>query len=207
MGVSFRLFGRITPALALVFASQNAEALPTYFEFGGGYAKTSDSQALTGVSGDLTAASIPFTFGLQLQNSPSGILFSLAAQARYLTGNNSGGTRASFMTVAPMFRIEFWKFVFGAGYSKWIFRDLAFGKYPTASSLILEVQTLFPITPEIDFGLGAARQSITSMGAKGPDSTTELTAFFRLNFGYSGGDLDKRRKFKGWRYPYGKGIW
>ncbi len=208
MGVLKRLRASITPALLLVsLASQNAEALPTYFEFGAGLAKVSDSSPLTGVTGSLSGASIPVTFGIQLQNSATGLLFSIASQARYVTGSNPGGTRASFMTVAPTFRIEFWKLVLGVGYSKWIYRDLAFNKYPTTTALIFEAQLLFPITPEIDFGVSAARQSVTSMGASGPDPSMEYTGFFRLNFGYSSADLDKRRKFKGWRYPYGKGIW
>lgn len=177
-------------------------ALPTYVEFGGGIAKTTDSQSLTGVSGALTGMSVPFTFGIQLQHSSSGLLFSLASQLRYVSGSASGGSSATFATLAPTFRMEFWKFVFGVGYSKWIYRDLAFSKYPAASALVLEGQMLFPITPEIDFGLSAARQAVTPS----PSSSLEFTAFFRLNFGYSSDELNKRRKFKGWRYPYGKPI-
>lgn len=204
MGGLCRKIGLSLILISLVLG--NAHALPTYLEFGAGVAKISNPTPLLGVTGDMNGASVPVTFGLQLQNSSSGILFSIAAQSRYVTGNNSSGTRGTFMTVAPTFRIEFWKFVFGVGYSNLVYRDLSFSKYPSASALILEGQILFPITPEIDFGLSAARQSVSASGGSGPDPSMEYGAFFRLNFGYSAEDLNKRRKFKGWRYPYGKPI-
>ena len=74
------------------------------------------------------------------------------------------------------------------------------------SMLTLEAQFLFPITPEIDFGVQASRESFTSAAYGGNPSVIEYGAFFRLNFGMDEEAAENRRKFKGWRYPFGSPL-
>lgn len=200
--------------MGCAFSASSAFALPTYFEFGGAASIASEPsplfQALNKSAAPSTSSifAVPMTFGLQLQDSTRGLLFSIALQGRYFSGKTSNGESFSMVAPSPVFRVEFWKLVLGAGYSTFVFRGLSGGSAPEIkSNLTLEAQFLFPITPEIDFGLQAARQSFsTSYDAGPPPASTSIMqygAFFRLNFGMSTAALTERKKFKGWRYPFG----
>jgi len=184
--------------------SKSADANVFYFEFGGGLAQGSSIQSVYPTSLQKnwdSAYSIPLTLGYQLQESQSGILFSLAGQARYVGGTNASGSY-TLLTTTPMLRMELWKLVLGAGYTPWVWQSIEFKKLQ-AKALTFEAQILFPITPEIDFGLQAARQQITPNESGSTLVTMEYGAFFRLNFGMSDTQATQRRKYKGWRYPYG----
>jgi hypothetical protein len=201
---------------ALLRAS-DARAWPHYFEFGGGLAKWSDAAPTFQSVGAGTATkssdgfTIPFTLGLQLQERTKGVLFSIAAQSRYYSGTTEGGQAFSLVTTGPAFRIEYWRIVLGATYGVWGFKDITFKKASAIqSSLTLEAQFLFPITPEIDFGLMAAQSTVKTDNdlapAVFPAKTMEYGAFFRLNFGYTAAQASERRKYKGWRYPLGNPL-
>lgn len=206
--------GIIAFALLGVFsASRSARAWPYYFEFGGTTASLTDPAPLfqsLGKTASTSATSsfgIPATLGIHLQQSQRGLLISLAVQARYLTGNSGAGESYSVMPTSPMLRVEFWRFVLGAGYTPWVWNDLTFRKNGAIDSVItFEGQFLLPITPEIDFGLQAARTTYSSsLYGDGP-TVLEYGAFFRLNFGLSDAALGERKKFKGWRYPFGSPL-
>lgn len=183
-----------------LLTSRSSFGLATYFEFGGGIAKVSNTAMIfPSLSSNYSATSVPLTFGVQLQDRVSGPLFSLALQERYITGGNQ-----TLMTVAPTFRIEFWRLVVGIGYADWVYRGLASSKSVGTTALIYEGQFLFPITPEIDFGLSYAMQNFSSSSSTSTKTrSTDYGAFFRLNFGYSSQQSESRHKFKGWRYPFG----
>ncbi len=184
--------------------SHEAKANIFYFEFGGGLAQGASVKSLYPESTQTdwdSGYSIPFTLGYQLQESQSGLLFSFAGQARYINASNASGSY-TLITTTPMLRMELWKFVLGAGYSPWVWQSTGFQKLQ-ANALTLEAQILFPITPEIDFGLQAARQQVSPKTSGATLTTLEYGAFFRLNFGMSETQANQRRKYKGWRYPYG----
>ena len=144
---------------------------------------------------------------MQLQESQKGLLFALALQGRYLSGQTGAGESFTSITASPMLRVEFWRIVIGAGYTPYAFKDLSFSRNGRVDSVLtLEAQFLFPITHEIDFGLQAARQTFTTEFGDGPDPSLDYGLFFRLNFGLSGGAAGERRKFKGWRYPLGSPL-
>ncbi len=200
-------------SLACLLGTQSSHALPYYFEFGGGMATLTDPSPVFSGMGKSASTSesgsvgIPLTFGLQLQNNQSGLLFSLALQHRYITGNTGAGESYTLMTTGPMLRIEFWRLVLGAGYTPFAWKDITFGRIGAVDSVITyEAQFLFPITIEIDFGLQASRQIFTTSLGTGPNPSSEYGAFFRLNFGFSEGGANQRRKFKGWRYPFGNPL-
>jgi len=190
-----------------------ARALPYYFEFGGSVASFTDPAPLfqsLGKQSSTTADSvfvIPFTLGLHLQERQRGLLFSVALQMRYLSGTTGAGESFSAITTSPMLRMEFWRLVLGAGYSPFVWKDITFSLITsTTSVLTIEPQFLFPITPAIDFGLPASRQTFESSFGTGPNPSTEYGAFFRLNFGLSDAASGERRKYKGWRYPLGSPL-
>jgi hypothetical protein len=212
----FRVLNPLTLALILAgtfFGSTEVRAWPYYVEFGGTTASLStpsplfESQGKTASTSASSSYGVPFTVGIHLQERQKGILFSLALQARYLSGTTGAGqTYASFPT-SPIFRMEIWRFVLGAGYTPWIWKDFTFKRNSALNSMLtLEAQFLFPITPEIDFGLSGTRTSYTSsLYGNGP-TVMEYGAFFRLNFGMSEAVTNERRKFKGWRYPFGSPL-
>ncbi len=200
-------------ALALVAFARPASALPYYFDFGGSMATLTNpgplfaSLSKTASNESTSTFAVPFTFGLQLQERQRGLLFSIALQGRYLSGQTGAAENFTSITASPMLRMEFWRIVVGAGYTPFAFKDLMFSRNGDVESVLtLEAQFLFPITPEIDFGLQAARQTFTTATGDGPDPSLEYGAFFRLNFGLSSAAAGERRKFKGWRYPLGSPI-
>jgi|GEM_PF-1725164 len=190
--------------------TRSARAWPYYFEFGGTTASFSNpsaillSQGKTASSSVSSAYGIPVTFGIQLQDSQRGILFALALQNRYLAGTSGAGSSFTVMSTSPMLRIEFWKIVLGAGYTPLVWQSMTFKRDGGIDSVLtLEAQLLFPITPEIDFGLQAARTAYSSSTYGSSATAMEYGAFFRLNFGISEAGVNDRKKFKGWRYPLG----
>lgn len=210
---SFRPLILCALLLAAFFRTIPARAWPYYFEFGGSMATYSTPGPLLLSQGKQTSTSasggadIPLTLAIQLQERQSGILFSLGLQQRYLTGTSALGDSFTAMPTSPIFRIEFWRLVFGVGYSTWVWENLSFKKDSSINSVLtLETQFLFPITPEIDFGLQASRESFKSDRYGAGPTVTEYGAFFRLNFGMSDSASSERRKFKGWRYPFGSPI-
>lgn len=191
------------PLFLALFLSRESSANIFYFEFGGGLAQGKSVKTIhpSSLEEKWSGSSVPVTMGYQLQASQSGVLFSLAAQGRYAMGSNDSGSY-TLLTTSPILRMEIWKIVLGVGYSPWVWRNVSFSKIQ-ASSMIYEAQILFPITPEIDFGLQGAQQKITPTGGGSALTTLEYGAFFRLNFGMDEKQASQRRKYKGWRYPFG----
>lgn len=147
------------------------------------------------------------TLGLQLQEKQKGLLFAVALQNRYVSGNTAAGDSFTFMTTSPVVRLEFWKLVLGAGYTPYVWKDFVFSKNGSIDSVLtVEAQFLFPITIEIDFGLQASRQYFKTDFGDGPNPSSEYGAFFRLNFGFSDAGASERKKYKGWRYPLGSPL-
>lgn len=204
-------FARVALWLALTFsffAAPSADAVIYYFEFGGGLGKISEATAVNPEATENETsggASVPLTLGVNLQSRQWGPLFQLGLQARYVTGS-AGGATATVLTTSPVFRIEFWRLFAGVGYSPWVWKDVSFKKLQL-NALTYEGGFLFPITPEIDFGLQAAMQTLKPKSGGGPEAKTlEYGAFFRLNFGLSSQNATARRKYKGWRYPFGNPL-
>jgi hypothetical protein len=147
------------------------------------------------------------TLGLQLQERQGGILASIALQMRYLSGTSGAGDSYTSIPISPMLRLEFWRLVVGAAYTPLVYQSITFKRDGWITSVMtLEGQFLFPITPEIDFGLQAARTSYKSTSFGDGPTVMEYGAFFRLNFGMSEAAVGERRKFKGWRYPLGSPL-
>jgi hypothetical protein len=195
------------------FRSPAAHAWPYYFEFGGTMASFTTPGPLLLSQGKASSSSassgygIPLTLGVHLQEHQHGILFALALQARYISATSGAGDSFTTFPVSPMLRVEFWRIVFGAGYTKLVYDGLGFKRGGAIDSVLtLETQFLFPITPEIDFGLQASRESYSSASLGNGPAIMEYGAFFRLNFGMSDAISGERRKFKGWRYPYGSPL-
>jgi hypothetical protein len=213
MNGRFRFHIFIFTFLGMLAFSGSARAWPTYFEFGGTMATLADPAPLfqsEGKGSSNTASSsfgVPLTFGVPLQESQHGLLFALALQTRYLSGTTGTGETFTAIPISPMLRLEFWRLVIGAGYTTYVAKDLAFKKDSTIdSALTLEAQFLFPITPEIDFGLQAARTAFQSSRYGNGSTVMEYGAFFRLNFGLTDAMSNERHKFKGWRYPLGSPL-
>lgn len=189
--------------LSLCFTT-TAQALVYYVEFGAGYASVKEPQAMTNSLDPAWTSefTIPITLGVNLQSRQRGVLFQLGIQSRYLNG--SGASKS--YTLIPnygIFRIEFWKLALGFGYSPYVANGLGFQQVP-GKAMMGEALLLFPITPEIDFGLNGAYQIFTAQnGNKGPNPAMDVGFFFRLNFGMSKSEANERRKYKGWRYPFG----
>jgi hypothetical protein len=136
-----------------------------------------------------------------------GILASLGLQMRYLSGTSGAGDSFTAIPVSPVLRLEFWRLVVGAGYTPLVYQGLTFKRDGWIDSVLtLEGQFLFPITPEIDFGLSAVRTAYKSNTFGTGPTVMEYGAFFRLNFGMSQAEAGERRKFKGWRYPLGSPL-
>lgn len=190
--------------ILLLFAPQRAEAVVYYVEFGGGIARGLHLKNLDGAfpeNGMSSGYAAPLTLGINLQTRQSGLLFQLALQSRYV-GGTSGSESVAILSTTPVFRIELWRLVLGVGYTPWVWEGTFSGKYQV-SSLLYEAQFLFPITPEIDFGLQGAMQTLSPKSGGSSATTIDYGAFFRLNFGMSSSQSQERRKYKGWRYPLG----
>jgi hypothetical protein len=192
-----------------LFAARDSLAWSWYFEFGAnlGKAKTPSPLLLSAPRSELTSPLfIHVTLGLQLQDTGNFPQFQLGVQNRYFSGSGvstTTGANESFTTMAtyPVVRIEIWRFLFGVGYTPWVWKSIDFKKN-SAEATLYEASFLFPITPEIDFGLNYAQQSFKTDAGTGP-KTTEYGLFFRLNYGLDSEQKERRRKFKGWRYPFG----
>lgn len=219
MGISFFHRIRLRPSLlglillGAITWGHPAQALPYYFEFGGTMASLTDPAPLfesQGKQSSTTASSVfgvPLTLGLHLQERQRGLLFSVALQMRYLSGTTGAGESFTAITTSPELRLEFWRLVLGVGYTPYVWKDITFSKNGSIDSVLtLEAQFLFPITPEIDFGLQASRQTFETTFGTGPNPSTEYGLFFRLNFGLSQAAAGERKKFKGWRYPLGSPL-
>lgn len=205
-GMVFRL---LLILLSLSISSE-AHAWGWYFEFGGGLAQVKNPKPLLPEAASNLSSStfqIPVTLAFALQSRATAPLFHLGVSQRYFQGTatTTGGGTGTFKTLTtyPVLRLELGRIVLGAGYSPWVWRDITYKKNP-ASALLLEASFLFPITPEIDFGLNGAVQSFKTDAGSGP-KTLEYGVFFRLNYGLSESSKQTRRKFKGWRYPFG--VW
>lgn len=191
-----------------------AEAAHYYFEFGATSVQMTSpgplfqSLSLLPATSAESVIGIPLTLGVHLQNRQSGLLFSLALQARYITGSTSRGEGFTALPVSPMLRMEFWRLVLGVGYTPYVFKDLTFMKNGGIDSVLtMEAQFLLPISPEIDFGLQVARETFKSkINGDGPNPAMEYGAFFRLNLGLSDAMSTERQKYKGWRYPLGNPL-
>lgn len=198
----------LTILFILLFACNHSQAMSWYVEFGGniGSSKTL-SPLFTGTSSSSSLKSpffAPFTLGLQLQDIAQFPQFQLGIQNRYFSGSDSSGGSYSVISTYPIMRIEIWNFMFGAGYSPFVWKNIYAKSFSSTSALLLETSFLFPITPEIDFGLNAAQERFRSPAGSGP-KTIEYGAFFRLNYGFSQKNKEDRKRFKGWRYPFGRG--
>jgi hypothetical protein len=197
-------------AFGAALSAPSAQALPYYFEFGATMATWTNPDPIFQAAGYTSATTasgsygVPMTIGLQLQDRVKGLLFSVALQNRYLGGQTGAGQPFTVMTTGPLFRVEFWRFVLGAGYTTFVSNGLSFQQADGVSSaMTLEGQFLFPITPEIDFGLQASQ---VTFSASGESSVIEYGAYFRLNFGFSDSAKKERGKYKGWRYPFGSPL-
>lgn len=164
----------------------NLYAINPYDEFGGGLSKASGESGGYGF----------FTLALPLWQAP--LSAHLFTQARYTSLNDP------LLAIYPGLRIEWWRFTVGYGYSPKVWSDPKFIPYQSSKAQLIEAQFLLPITPEIDFGLTYATQSIkyTSTIDKSL-RTQDMGIFFRLHFGFDSTDTAKRRTYKGWRYPFG----
>lgn len=199
--------------LGLIAGGPSAFALPYYFEFGGNTASLTTPAPLFQATGKGSATSagstftVPFTLGLHLQERQRGVLFAVALQSRYFSGQTGDGQSFTVFPTSPMLRVEFWRFVLGVGYTPYVWESITFKKASAIGSVLtLEAQFLFPITPEIDFGLQSSRETFSSSRYGNGPTVFEYGAFFRLNFGFSDAASSERRKFKGWRYPLGSPI-
>ena len=210
---SLRIPVLLAAAAAAFAASPDARAWPYSFEFGGALANYTSPGALLLAQGKPASSSasagydVLMTLSVQLQERMHGPLFSLGLQLRYLNGTSGAGDAFTVMPVSPVFRVEIWRLVLGAAYTNAVFDSLTFHRTGAIDSMLtLEAQFLFPITPEIDFGLQASRESFTSAAYGSNASVIEYGAFFRLNFGMDEAAAESRRKFKGWRYPLGSPL-
>lgn len=210
---SLRLFFALLAATTALAASPEARAWPYSFEFGGTMANYTSPGALLLAQGKRSSTSasagygVPMTLSVQLQERMHGPLFSLGLQLRYLNGTSGAGDAFTVMPVSPVFRIELWRLVLGVAYTNAVYDSLTFHRDGAIDSMLtLEAQFLFPITPEIDFGVQASRETFTSAAYGSDASVIEYGAFFRLNFGMDEEAAASRRKFKGWRYPFGSPL-
>ena len=187
-----------------------AHALDTYLEFGGNLGNGTAPSGLFRDAAPTALSSplfIPVNFLFQLQAIGDFPQLQLGLANRYGMGSGvdaTSGEKTSYSFVAnyPTVRIELWRLVLGVGYTPIVWNGLA-EKRLSASALLLEGSFLFPITPEIDFGLNLARERIVLGGVSPAFTTTEYGAFFRINFGMNAASEERKRKFRGWRYPFG----
>jgi hypothetical protein len=210
---AFRLPIIALALVALFGLDREARAWPYSFEFGGTMASLSNpsplfvSEGLTASNSASSSFGVPLTLAVALQERQSGPLFSLGLQTRYLSGTTGASESFTALSVSPIFRIELWRLVVGAGYTPLVYRNLSFKKDGAINTVMtIEAEFLFPITPEIDFGLQASRELYQSTTLGNGPTVTEYGAFFRLNFGMSEAMAGERRKFKGWRYPLGSPL-
>lgn len=204
---SFVRISRIALAASFLafFGARDASAVIYYFEFGGGLAKMKSASALYSTStqkapDSMSGGAGQATLGFNLQESQRGLLLQLGLQGRYVSASGH-----DLLATYPIARLELWRLGLTFGYTPFLWDGIGFKKLSGASSaMVAELVFLMPITPEIDFGLSGGMQWVTlESGGKSPSPSTEYGAFFRLNFGMSDNQASERRKFKGWRYPFG----
>lgn len=165
-------------------------AAAPYSEFGGGILK---QNGFSGGFGKLA-------FLLPLLGGSEGIFLHAGADVRGFQTTYLGNS-TTFASLYPSARLEWWRLALVGGYTPYVWKNSpsdSLSRWTGTRATLLEIQFLLPITPEIDFGLSAGRQQYQQQF-----STTEFGAFFRIYFDYEESDASARRKFRGWRYPFG----
>lgn len=179
-------------------------------EFGGGYSTSKLANSETGKGGAgllgfdyalLTSSWASINFGFQAR------YFALSKDSSTTTSSSSASTLntsdQNYLFMTPKIRLEVWNISISGGYTPYVYNS-SLDKYQGYSAYHVDAEILFPITPEIDFGIMGSQQWMTS-----DDSTRSLNpatmygAFFRLHYGWKEKGKTAERTFKGWRYPFG----
>ena len=141
-----------------------------------------------------------FTLGVDLSQPRNLIHFGLGIETKYLSAAGTGGT-ASMLVPYPMLRLAMRRIFLSLGASPIVRTQ---GTILSAMCGMAEAGYLFPIDPEIDFGLSAGVQAIEYKSVISPSAAIDGSMFFRFYIGKraknGGPGMDA---YRGWRYPYG----
>jgi hypothetical protein len=200
-------------ALSLPFGAGHhlAEAASYYFEAGVGQSLIHKSAALFGdstpahTSRDL-ATNFTFAFDLSSPRSFSSVHFGL--QHQYASAFKDE-TFYSFQTVGPIFRIEYYFFYLGAGFSPLVLSSSGntpqylYGPTSGAFAATTEAGLVWRVVPFFHILGRAGAQAIRTNDGIGPLPAWNVTFQMRFLYGERKEPPQRRQEHQGWRYPFG----
>jgi hypothetical protein len=183
-----------------------AHAVLYFFDFGGGVVTSTGADDLLGAS-----TSFPTPYGRLELGTPLSVWSSGEIQFGLQTRSFVRGG-IQLIPLYPTLRFELWDFGLAASYTPWVWTLP--GAVPERSlgtqALLIQVSYLFPITPEIAFGLETSWEKVSlTASTQNPATHVSGGVFFRLFGGKAprGGKASSGpRDYRGWRYPYGVEI-
>ena len=196
-------FGFLVLVVCMIsFHARNASAAEWYTETGGGISDMIGGGTFFGPTIGALGLGMAgtFTLGVDLSQPRNLIHFGLGLETKFLSASGVGGS-ASMLVPYPMIRLAMRRIFLTLGASPIIH---AKGTLLTAMCGLAEAGYLFPIDPEIDFGLSAGIQAVDYQSVIAPSAALDASVFFRFYIGKrsknSGAGMDA---YRGWRYPYG----
>lgn len=202
----FLKFARIAVLTGMLsFHARPASATEFYFDAGGGVTQILSASNFLGSTDSTLAMGGAFTGALGMDVSGAGrsLRFHFGILHKFLTGTDTAGSYGMQATY-PFLRIEMKRFFLTLGATPLLQKNTGAG-YISATGLGMlgEAGFMFPITPEIAFGLNAGSQWISGGGGLSPAPAFDLGGFFRFYFGKRSSGGSGMENYRGWRYPYG----
>ena len=182
--------------------ARDASAVEWYTEAGGGLSDMIGGGTFFGPKIGATGfgAAGTFTFGIDLSQPRNLIHYGLGVETKFLSASGTGGS-ASMLVPYFLIRLAMRRIFLSLGASPII---RAQGSILSAYCGLAEAGYLFPIDPEIDFGVSAGIQAVDYKSVIAPSAALDASVFFRFYIGKrsknSGPGMDA---YRGWRYPYG----
>lgn len=197
----------------LIFYAPIAKA-NLYLETGFGLGQIRHSSALFGEGaphsthfGFAQNATLGYIFG----SSQSITNLHLGFHERMTTGTSEDGTEFGIMGVYPTLRIELTRLLIGAGGSPfvWARRGSGSGSWSNYSridqgfGIYVESALVWRVVPFFHITVGPSFETIINAGTLSPKPAIQGTIQLRFFIMDGFGSGRSRRKFDGWRYPFG----
>jgi hypothetical protein len=204
----------LAASLSCFIAPRATWAGSYWFEFGGGVAQLEKTSAFfrSGAPDSLSMApTYQFAAGIRIFKGALPVHFGL--QHRIVTASD-GTNGYGLQTTYPMLRFDGYRIYFGIGWTPLVRKSSVtggsagiLGGYSSetgTTAWLGEIGVQFPITPEVSFNVQTSTQWVYSPSGPGPQPSMEITALFRFFYGSEKNTkAPDRRKYEGFRYPYG----
>lgn len=184
----------------------------TYIETGFGTGQISGGNGLYG-SGTPKRTDFGFaqnaTFAIAFGSANSFLQLHLGIQQRITSGSSSGMTY-SLLSAYPLIRLETPRMYFGFGASPFVWKKsgtssdfiTGYSKVTSAVGGFGEVGLLWRVVPFFNLALAGSAEAVSRSGQLSPSPALQIGLQLRFFLG-DGMKSTGKKKYDGWRYPFG----